>query len=77
MPPLIWIWVVLYAIAMIGVSFAARHIVGHFGWLGGLVALVAVYAAAIYYERRQNWRQIEVLPPALGCSPWTKPSRRA
>jgi hypothetical protein len=54
MRPLIWICIVLYTLAMAGVSFAAHRIVGNFGWFGGLVAIAAMYGAAVYWERRQE-----------------------
>jgi hypothetical protein len=63
MRPLIWICIVLYTLAMAGVSFAAHRIVGNFGVVGGLLTIAAMYGAAVYWERRQEGKKIEILPP--------------
>jgi len=51
MRPIILICATQYVIAMVGVSFAARQVVGGFGVVGGLVTIGVMYAAARYSER--------------------------
>lgn len=51
MRPIIWICIALYAVAMAAVGFAARGIVGHFGFIGGVLTVAAMYATARYFER--------------------------
>jgi hypothetical protein len=53
MPPLIWICVSVYALAMSGVSFAAHRIVENFGMLGGLVTIAAILSTAAYFDGRR------------------------
>jgi hypothetical protein len=50
--PLILACLVLYAVAMAGVSFAAHGIVDRFGVIGGLVTIAAMYGAARWYDHR-------------------------
>jgi hypothetical protein len=54
MRPLIGICVVLYTLAMAGVSCAAHQIVDRFGVAAGLVAVGAMYATAFCWERRRR-----------------------
>ena len=60
---MIWICVALYALAMGGVSIAAHWIVGNFGVLGGLATIAAMYGVAVYFERREERKKIEILAP--------------
>ncbi len=46
--------VVLFAVAMEGVSYAAHQIVGRFGVAGGLVTIAAMWGAAVHWERRRR-----------------------
>jgi hypothetical protein len=61
----VWKWillcVVLYTAAMEAVRWMAHEIVGTFGVIGGLLAIGAMYGAAVPYGRRQ--KKPEVLPP--------------
>jgi hypothetical protein len=50
--PLILACLALFAVAMAGVSFAAHGIVDHFGVIGGLVTIGAMYGAARWYDHR-------------------------
>lgn len=58
MRPRILACLVLFAIAMEGVSYAAHGIVGRFGVIGGLVTIAAMYAAARWYDHRERRRLI-------------------
>jgi hypothetical protein len=51
---IIWVGIAVYAVAMGGVAFSAKQIVGNFGVLGGLATIAAMYGAARYYERRRR-----------------------
>ncbi|MGJ4954631.1 hypothetical protein ACQR1H_03230 [Bradyrhizobium sp. HKCCYLRH2015] len=53
MRPVILICIAAYAAAMEAVNLAAHQIVGHFGVIGGLVTIAAMYGAAVYSERRR------------------------
>jgi hypothetical protein len=53
----------LYAVAMEAVNYGAKQIVSHFGLIGTLLTLAAMYGAAVLYERRQQRKKIEILPP--------------
>jgi hypothetical protein len=64
MRPLILICIALYTLAMAGVGYIAHQIVGNFGWFGGLATIAAMYGAAVYVERRQAQKKIEI-PPFL------------
>ncbi|MGY3535421.1 hypothetical protein [Bradyrhizobium sp. USDA 4452] len=48
--------IVLFAVAMAGVRFAAHGIVDHFGVIGGLVTIGAMIFAAHLYDQRQRER---------------------
>lgn len=63
MRSLIWICIALYTLVMAGVNYVAHQIVGNFGWFGGLVTIAAMYGAAVYWERRQEGKKIELSPP--------------
>ncbi|WP_342711501.1 hypothetical protein AAFG13_06575 [Bradyrhizobium sp. B124] len=49
--------VVLFAVAMEGIRLAAKGIVGEFGIIGGLVTLALMYAAASWYDHREERRR--------------------
>jgi len=38
---------------MEAVNFGAHQIVGHFGVIGGLATIAAMYGTALYWERRR------------------------
>lgn len=44
---------VLFAIVMCGVRFTAHQIYDHFGWIGALITIAAMYFGAREYERRK------------------------
>ncbi len=53
MRPIIWICAAVYTVAMEAVNFGAHQIVGHFGVIGGLATIAAMYGTALYWERRR------------------------
>ena len=48
---------------MAGVSFAAHGIVAHFGIVGGLATIAAMYGAAVLHERQQERKRSRCFPP--------------
>lgn len=52
--PLILVCIVVFAIAMLGVKFAANGVVNHFGVAGGLVVLAAMFGAAWVFDQRER-----------------------
>jgi hypothetical protein len=56
MRPLILVCIVVFAVVMAGVRFAAHGIVDHFGTIAGSVVIAAMYGAARWYDQRQRER---------------------
>lgn len=54
--PLILVCIVVFAIVMLGVRFAAHGVVDNFGTIGGLAVIAAMYVAARLYDARQRER---------------------
>lgn len=54
--PLVLICIVVFAVAMLGVRFAAHGIVDNFGFLGAVVTVATMYGAACLYEWHQRPR---------------------
>jgi hypothetical protein len=51
---LVLVNVVIFAAAMLGISFAAHRIVNTFGVGGGMATIALMYAAACWYDRRSS-----------------------
>ena len=54
--PQILVCIVVFAIVMLGIRFAAHGIVENFGTMAGLAVLAAMFGAAWLHERRQRER---------------------
>lgn len=52
MRPLILICIALNFIAMAGVEYLATEMVDHWGPFSGIIGVAAMYAAAVYWDRR-------------------------
>jgi hypothetical protein len=52
--PLVLVCIVVFAVAMLGVRFAAHGIVDNFGTTGGLVVLALMFAAAWMNDQRER-----------------------
>jgi hypothetical protein len=63
MRPLFWIYIALYTLGMLAVYRTAHFIVAEFGATGGLATIAAMCGAAVYWERRQERKKIEIFPP--------------
>jgi hypothetical protein len=54
MRPLILVCIVVFAVVMIGVRFAAHGIVDHFGITAGLAVIAAMIGAAHWFDQRER-----------------------
>lgn len=54
--PLILVCIVVFAVVMLGVRFAAHGIVDNFGTLAGLAVIAAMIGAAHLYDKHQRER---------------------
>lgn len=55
--------VALYALAMGIVRFAAKEIVATNGVAGAVITIGAMLLAARWYDRRQEQKKMDILPP--------------
>jgi len=53
--PLVLVCVVVFAVAMLGVRFAAHGIVNHFGIIAGLAVIASMLAAARWHDQRERF----------------------
>jgi hypothetical protein len=60
--PKILACLVLFSIAMEAVNLGAHQIVGHFGIIGGLLTIAAMYGAARWYDHRERRRSAVIEP---------------
>lgn len=54
MRPMIWFCIAAFAAAMTVVRFGVHAMVDHFGAFSGFALAAAIYAAAVYFERRRS-----------------------